>query len=314
MSREAKDEGKTKTIKDFGFARIYVQKNTGFVFVEKEGTDKKINLNSIERSDKPCWIAKPDLEEKPSSDKEAQKLADQGKVIKIPSSKVSEFVERGKEIKKRTAMDRVKLVCAGKSMSSGITYYRLSERIPYSEFKKVKDLFTKIDPQSDEADAIGSRLSGWMTRSPEKVEERLGIPEERTLEHRRGKRKKREKEEEKKKNEKKKLRKEINSHFEDAETPDPVEEQPEEAKRFKDGFEKMKVDGEILYDSFNIYGGGERFVATDEYVWHIENNGHDGDNWALNNIQTGGAGAIGKRVERTEDLVDLIREYASMEV
>jgi hypothetical protein len=40
-----------------------------------------------------------------------------------------------------------------------------------------------------------------------------------------------------------------------------------------------------------------------EAIWYIQNNGSDGDNWSSNNVRTGGAGAIGWHVPRTEGLV-----------
>lgn len=43
----------------------------------------------------------------------------------------------------------------------------------------------------------------------------------------------------------------------------------------------------------NIHGGGEWFVIGQDRVWHVRNNGADGDDWSANNIRTGGAGAIG---------------------
>ena len=54
-------------------------------------------------------------------------------------------------------------------------------------------------------------------------------------------------------------------------------------------------------------------MVQDEYIWIIENNGADGDNWSLNNVRTGGAGAIGKRCKRTPELEKLVRLRASLE-
>jgi hypothetical protein len=64
--------------------------------------------------------------------------------------------------------------------------------------------------------------------------------------------------------------------------------------------------GDVLLDTFTVYGGGERFVLDREggWLWSIQNNGADGDNWAYNNVVTGGAGAIGWRVEARADLVE----------
>jgi hypothetical protein len=72
--------------------------------------------------------------------------------------------------------------------------------------------------------------------------------------------------------------------------------------------EKADAQGDIVYDTFNIYGGGERFVIDNTYIWYIQNNGADGDNWELNNVSTGGAGAIGWRVPYDEELAENIRE------
>jgi hypothetical protein len=48
----------------------------------------------------------------------------------------------------------------------------------------------------------------------------------------------------------------------------------------------------------NGYGGGSWFVVGPEYVWYVKNNGADGDMWAANNVETGGAGGIGWRLAR----------------
>ena len=60
--------------------------------------------------------------------------------------------------------------------------------------------------------------------------------------------------------------------------------------------EKISINdiaGEILFDNINIYGGGImiKYDADTNTVWLIINNGTDGDNWDLNNVMTGGAGA-----------------------
>jgi hypothetical protein len=50
------------------------------------------------------------------------------------------------------------------------------------------------------------------------------------------------------------------------------------------------------------YGGGDWFVITPSRIWYVQNNGSDGDDWSLNNVVTGGAGAIGWSVPHTEAL------------
>jgi hypothetical protein len=58
--------------------------------------------------------------------------------------------------------------------------------------------------------------------------------------------------------------------------------------------EKMSVYGDVIYNSFNIYGGGAKLIIdTQHKLWAIINNGTDGGDWGLNNVKTGGAGAIG---------------------
>ena len=57
--------------------------------------------------------------------------------------------------------------------------------------------------------------------------------------------------------------------------------------------DKIQVSGNVIYDTFNVYGGGKRIVIKDNLLWVLKNNGSDGDDWSCNNIKTGGAGAIG---------------------
>ena len=69
-------------------------------------------------------------------------------------------------------------------------------------------------------------------------------------------------------------------------------------------------DGERCIDTQNIHGGGDWFVITDSHIWYIRNNGMDGDCWANNNVQTGGAGAIGVRVDYNDELANTIRQLS----
>ncbi len=45
-------------------------------------------------------------------------------------------------------------------------------------------------------------------------------------------------------------------------------------------------------------------------IWFVQNNGHDGDCWAYNNVHTGGAGAVGQRLPWTPELEALARNAA----
>lgn len=63
-----------------------------------------------------------------------------------------------------------------------------------------------------------------------------------------------------------------------------------------------------LYDTQDIYGGGAYFVITETHIWYVKNNGRDGDDWSLNNVITGGAGGIGHRIPKQQDIVDRLTE------
>lgn len=72
-----------------------------------------------------------------------------------------------------------------------------------------------------------------------------------------------------------------------------------------------KIDlpqGEVIYDSMDAYGCGYTVISCDDGVcWLICNNGSDGDDWSLNNIRTGGAGAYGYFC-KTELVADYISD------
>lgn len=56
--------------------------------------------------------------------------------------------------------------------------------------------------------------------------------------------------------------------------------------------------GNVLFDSFSIYGSGERLIETETEFWFLINNGGDGDNWSRNTVSTIGAGAYGWRLTK----------------
>lgn len=73
----------------------------------------------------------------------------------------------------------------------------------------------------------------------------------------------------------------------------------------------LTVQGECLFDTFDIHGGGSRFVIDGAHIWFIENNGMDGDDWSRNNVRTGGAGAVGHRIAFDRVLADEFRGLAA---
>ena len=64
-------------------------------------------------------------------------------------------------------------------------------------------------------------------------------------------------------------------------------------------------------EGFTMYGGGEEFVLIESGphagVWHLINNGADGDDWLASNVASGGAGAIGRRYETTPERLAFLR-------
>lgn len=66
-------------------------------------------------------------------------------------------------------------------------------------------------------------------------------------------------------------------------------------------------EGERFSDRQTVYGTGDWFVVGSEWIWYVRNNGMDGDDWSLNNVRTGGAGAIGWRIPYDEQIAGEIR-------
>lgn len=72
---------------------------------------------------------------------------------------------------------------------------------------------------------------------------------------------------------------------------------------------RQTLKGEIIeVKPRDIYGGGYWFVLEDEWIWAVRNNGRDGDDWGQNNVTTGGAGAIGRRIPRDQETETKIRQ------
>jgi len=231
-----------------------------------------------------------------------------GKVMQyigLPDSVYNAF----QNAKTNFALKNICLIYAGRSAETGIKWYSLSAVVPRDTWRKIAKYFERFD--RDEEDALDGELYGWLTAQPEAVEKILNVREELTLSYRKEQAKKRKEEKEKKANELKEKLDDIEKAFENAEYPDPKKEAPEEAAEFMKGYEKMRVEGEKIQHPLNpenVYGGGEWWVIQENWIWHIRNNGHDGDNWSANNVDTGGAGAIGHRVPYSDDLADKIRE------
>lgn len=74
----------------------------------------------------------------------------------------------------------------------------------------------------------------------------------------------------------------------------------------------VSPEGDRLFDSQNIHGGGTWFVIGADHIWFIRNNGADGDDWRVNNVRTGGAGAIGWRVDFDVALAEELRTLSTI--
>jgi hypothetical protein len=76
---------------------------------------------------------------------------------------------------------------------------------------------------------------------------------------------------------------------------------------------KNRPEGEMvpLGRGQDASGGGRWFVIGESEIWAVHNNGREDDNWALNNVETEGHGAIGAVVAMDEELADAIRRLAA---
>jgi len=209
--------------------------------------------------------------------------------------------------KSNFALKNIRLVYAGRSAETGIKWYSLSAEVPRDVWRKISKYFEKF---WDDEDALDGELRGWLTAQPEVVEKILNVREELTLAYRREQAKKRKEKKEKRVKELQEKIDDIKKAFEKAEYPDPKQEAPEDAAQYQTGCEKMRVEGEKIQNPLNPenpWGGGEWWVIQESWIWYVRNNGFDGDNWSVNNVQTGGAGAIGVRVPFSDELAAQIR-------
>jgi hypothetical protein len=64
------------------------------------------------------------------------------------------------------------------------------------------------------------------------------------------------------------------------------------------GSNRLRGDRVLMSNKrMTLYGGGSWFVIEEpRWIWYVQNNGADGDNWSHNNVETGGAGAMGWRI------------------
>lgn len=192
---------------------------------------------------------------------------------------------------------------AGRSWETGLSYHVLNARVPQNVWKKVAHFFQRVQEGGD----MEHPVSGWVIvgKGAEEVEKILRTEAEKvaTDEHRQAaaaliaEEKEREAEVQRKREAEARAKQtvqELKDAFRSA-------EYPEWGKR---------VEGEVIEDPTwppSAYGDGRWFVIQKDWIWMIQNNGADGDDWSVNNVRTGGAGAIGKRLPFNRDLAAKIR-------
>lgn len=77
----------------------------------------------------------------------------------------------------------------------------------------------------------------------------------------------------------------------------------------------LTLVGDSVLDTQDLYGGGQWFIIdangagpqNTPAIWFVRNNGRDGDDWASNNVMTGGAGAIGCWIAYDETIAAELR-------
>lgn len=187
-----------------------------------------------------------------------------------------------------------------------ITYYTLSCRISKKAWNKIKDYFYYADATKFHDEIWYGHFKGWAIKEDkiEELEEILEIPEELRLKNLRKEREKIKKQRE----EERKRKEQIKNRLEELFSYENKIDIPEET--IKEWLKKpIILKGKEINNPFNppnIYGGGEWFVIQDDCIWRVFNNGHDGDDWSMNFIHTGGAGAYGFKYEKTKERLEIL--------
>jgi len=185
------------------------------------------------------------------------------------------------------------------------------KQLPYDIYKQLKAenlIQYRSREDLEEIDDFTS-LPGWYWKDEavervRKYAERIASEKEKALAKEIvEERKRKEEEERKRKEERKQLKQELEGLL------STVNKALEKKQRIKETGYSPK--GEVIQHPLNprnIYGGGEWFVIEESRVLHIINNGMDGDDWSLNNVRTGGAGAIGFEIPKTDEVVNALRQ------
>lgn len=212
-------------------------------------------------------------------------------IVKTPADYRAEVEER-----KRKARENLRLVPAGMTEDFGMAY-RLTARLDKSEWAKIAKYMLYVTTEDSMGMDADDHNLGWVTFYPREVEEALGITGDRTVAGQR---------------EAAKRRREAPAEVRKRAIAQRVKEIAHEICETGERPSGLNAPaGDRLFDTQDIYGGGDWFVVGPDHLWYIQNNGMDGDNWSLNNVRTGGAGAIGYRVPATSPLAAELRRLAS---
>jgi hypothetical protein len=184
------------------------------------------------------------------------------------------------------------------------------KQLPYDLYKELKAenlIWYRSQEDLEEIDDFTS-APGWYWKDEavervKKYAERIASEKEKALAKEIvEERKRKEEEERRKEEEKRQLRQELEGLL------STVNNALEKKQRIKET--DYVPEGEEIQHPLNprnIYGGGEWFVIEKDRVLHIMNNGMDGDDWSANNVRTGGAGAVGFEIPKTDEVVNALK-------
>lgn len=211
--------------------------------------------------------------------------------------------ERAEEKRQNTPLQLVEAVY---DWETGLRYYRLNKRIEPEEWDTIKQYFTYYNGhefQDYEGTARGWMCSQW---DVEVVEKTLGITE--TINKHKQSQEKAKQERHEKSQEKQRTKTIVRTMFHvNGEKIPQTDLTDLEAQA-----EEIIDDPEHSFKDNAIYGGGRKWILLKDEIVQIENNGRDGDDWSMNNITTGGAGAIGTKIKRNKQRVDILHKYAAL--
>ncbi|MHA2642870.1 MAG: hypothetical protein V2G41_09505 [bacterium JZ-2024 1] len=224
----------------------------------------------------------------------------------------TEVVDQSEEARRKQAQEPPQLVWYATDYEIFGDLYALSRRVDEATWRKIAPYMMKWE--AEDPLMVEGPKRGWVARDPRRVEELLDVPHELRLfcqceacVERKNRQAEERAERERRQAERQARRKELTRRLQDLVLA--YGEKPKDCSEVERA-EKILWLGSRGPD---IYGGGSWFHLTVTHLWYVVNNGHDGDDWSLNNYRTGGAGAIAWRVERTEAVNQLIKEIEEFE-